>query len=197
MRHVPMQQRACNCSSRLAPFSVMAHTSPSSSSTTQDALNALDTRDVTLPQRLWSWLAKQASEQQCSVDEVLATLIDGYRHPEQAVSPSERPTAAPNGATTERGANKTGPDASVTEEDADTDTAADRLRRMSNRLSALRDGATDNAERDPDDTAPDTESLMNEAMSALQQSANVETETPDPSESPSESMFDVVRDEDA
>jgi hypothetical protein len=174
----------------------MAHTSPSSSSATQNALNALDTRDVTLPQRLWSWLAKQASEQQGSVDEVLATLIDVHRHPEQAATQAERSSAVPDSA----GANTTKRDTSATAaetKDADTDTAADRLRRMSNRLSALRDDATDDTERDPDDTAPDTESLMNEAMSALQQSANVETEPPDPSAAPSESMFDVVRDENA
>jgi len=175
----------------------MARTSSSPAGTTQNALNALDTRDVTLPQRLWSWLAKQASEQQCSVDEVLATLIDAHRHPEQAVAEAERPAAAPNGtATAANRANKTAEDAPSTGQNPDADTAADRLRRMSNRLSALRDGATEDTEHDPDDVAPDTESLMNEAMSALQQSANVERETPDRSESSSESMFDVVREED-
>ncbi|PEN08349.1 hypothetical protein CRI93_04335 [Longimonas halophila] len=174
----------------------MAHTSPSSASATQNALNALDTRDVTLPQRLWSWLAKQASEQKCSVDEVLATLIDVHRHPEQAVTQDKRSSAVPDSAAANRTKRDTSTTAAETK-DADTDTAADRLRRMSNRLSAIRGDATDDTEDDTDDTAPDTESLMNEAMSALQQSANVEEEASDASESTSGSMFDVVRDEDA
>ena len=178
----------------------MAHTSPPATSSTQNALNAPDTRDVTLPQRLWSWLAKQASEQQCSVDEVLATLIDVHRHPEQASPPNEAAmdSTADRDRSAETDSTKRQPSATAAEaKDADTDTAADRLRRMSNRLDALQDGTTDSTGSNPDDTAPDTDSLMDEAMSALQESANVETDTPAQDESPSESMFDVVREENA
>ncbi|MFO8231566.1 MAG: hypothetical protein R6U20_02770 [Longimonas sp.] len=50
----------------------------------QNSLNALDTRDITLPRRLWSWLVTQAKKNNESVDEVVAHLIEMHRHPEVA-----------------------------------------------------------------------------------------------------------------
>lgn len=54
------------------------------STDTQNSLNALETRDITLPRRLWSWLVTQAKKSGRSVDEVIADLIDTHRHPEVA-----------------------------------------------------------------------------------------------------------------
>jgi len=38
------------------------------STDTQNSLNALETRDITLPRRLWSWLVTQAKKSGRSVD---------------------------------------------------------------------------------------------------------------------------------
>ncbi|MES3629408.1 MAG: hypothetical protein PPP56_04500 [Longimonas sp.] len=57
---------------------------PETSSDVNAQLNALDTRDITLPRRLWSWLVTKANDNNTSVDEIVARLIDTYRHPEVA-----------------------------------------------------------------------------------------------------------------
>lgn len=57
---------------------------PETSSDVDTQLNALDTRDITLPRRLWSWLVTKANDNNTSVDEIVARLIDTYRHPEVA-----------------------------------------------------------------------------------------------------------------
>lgn len=211
----------------LVPALAMART-PSSTGSTQNALNALDTRDVTLPKRLWSWLAKRASEQDCSIDEAVAALIDAHRHPEQA-APAETADAepAPSSSAGDAYAQNDGTPRTQSGGSETDDTAADRLRRMSDRLSELRDMDTKERAADereaahevpapedrlratpsgdgaasPDASPPsDTEALMDEAMSALNQASDTaEREAADLHEQESDgaSMFDVVRDEEA
>ena len=185
-------------------------------------MRALDTRDVTLPQRLWSWLAKQASEQQSSVDEVIAVLIDAHRHPEQTTGVQDTQNTEGQGnpehaSTDDAEAEKapeqaTGGHAQGKGSGQVTTSTAERLRRMNERLDAIRDddeGAEEGIRRDQStseereeetDIPPDTDALMNEAMSALQRSedagtgASTENDHSADTQTDDASMFDVVRD---
>lgn len=202
---------------------LMAHTDPATSDSTEHAMNALDTRDLTLPQRLWSWLTKQANDRKCSVDEVVAALIDTHRHPEQAEAFGASPAASSPEAT-----------ASSSQEQPTQKgrtTTADRLREMSDRLSKLqnKDGGDDepgakgkrgdlremrgqsktargdetsqrtapSKKTSSEQQDPDTETLIQQAMQALHESdpPNDESDRPSKSNSGEASMFDVVRDE--
>ncbi|WP_098061019.1 hypothetical protein [Longimonas halophila] len=81
------------------------------STDTQNSLNALETRDITLPRRLWSWLATQAKKSGRSVDEVIADLIDTHRHPEVAPPESGDESQSDREATEQRTAGTTQADA--------------------------------------------------------------------------------------
>lgn len=82
---------------------------------TQNSLNALETRDITLPRRLWSWLVTQAKKNGQSVDEVIAALIDTHRHPEVA---DPDPAPAAQDAPDEPASASTAPPASASANDA-------------------------------------------------------------------------------
>lgn len=188
-------------------------------------MRALDTRDVTLPRRLWSWLAKQASEQQSSVDEVIAALIDAHRHPEQTTGVQDtqntegqgNPEHASHASTDDAEAEKAPERATEGHAQGEnsgqaTTSTAERLRRMNERLDAIRgddEGAEEGIRRDQStseereeetDIPPDTDALMNEAMSALQRSedagtgASTENDHSADTQTDDASMFDVVRD---
>lgn len=193
----------------------MSNTSPDSRGATSP-LNALETRDLTLPKRLWSWLARQATVQDCSIDEVIARLIDTHRHPEQETMQASRQdrSSSPEAATRETGS-------ADADENATAETAADRLRKLKERLNDLHsddDASTSTGdgshEGDPGTLSADdldTEALMNHAMRALHEQKNAsngaskaENETSEaPPDAPhgsrnrdnGASMFDVVRDE--
>lgn len=194
----------------------MAHTDPAASSPTEDAMNALDTRDITLPQRLWSWLTKQARDRECSVDEVVAALIDAHRHPEQATTHPEASDGSEL-SSSESSLHETASPAkgkSPQGEDPDQEqriTAADRLREMSERLDDLRDedaadGAQD-AEAEqlqaargdgasrhtlpsenslPEQQQSNADALINQAMSALHEPSSRSVESDDASENNSD-----------
>ena len=175
----------CNRLHRLPAFpsscspltgSLSAMTS-STTSSTGNALNALDTRDVTLPQRLWSWLAKRATENDCSVDEVVARMIDEHRHPEHAQGAASAPS----------------------NNEAPPDTAADRLRRVSTRLKHLvAESEADTSESSsahPEPTpAQQAEQLLSRATEASVSPPAPEGDFP-PSQSTGASMFDVASNE--
>lgn len=170
----------------------------------ENPFNVLDTRDLTLPRRLWSWLAKQAKEQECSVDEVVAALIDEHRHPEMSdasasdttetdvsskrtppPSSTEQPSAPPPSA-------KTNADTSS----PDTYSAVDRLRRASDRLKNL----VDEEDEAPSETQPDTaaqEQVGTRIRQLLQNNDKLKTlEPPEPTSKKSAdegvSMFDMA-----
>ncbi len=126
----------------------------------KNSLNALDTRDITLPRRLWSWLVTQAKKNDESVDEVIVRLIDMYRHPEVATPdldsadmpteidpPQEKkePASASNTDTTDSSRPQGAPPPSANAEKEnqsgsdgpDTYSASDRLRKASDRLQHL------------------------------------------------------------
>lgn len=159
---------------------------PPAATPSEHSLSALDTRDITLPQRLWSWLAKQANDRQCSVDEVVATLIDAHRHPEQADALPAAPSTSPS----QSGSSSSAPQAARSNAQSNgQDTAADRLRQMNDRLSGLRDApdetprkaqAKRQATQEADsskrvassskDGTHGTAALMDQAMNSLNQS---------------------------
>lgn len=145
-------------------------TSPPSPSSTENALNALDTRDVTLPQRLWSWLAKRATENNRSVDEVLARLIDEYRHPEQAQENDDASSQE-----------------NQSQENQSPDTAAERLRRVSTRLQNLIDKTKNEDESTPVQQA---EQLLSRVVQSAETGPSSEGNTP--SSANGASMFDVA-----
>lgn len=196
-------------------YPAMSNVSPGSRDATSP-LNALETRDLTLPKRLWSWLARQATLQDCSIDEVIARLIDTHRHPEQETmqASGQDRSSSPKAATRET-------DSADADENATGETAADRLRKLKERLNDLHsDNGTPTStgdgsrERDAGTLSADdldTEALMNHAMRALNKQKNrpngaskagnetskASPEAPHGSRSRNDgaSMFDVVRDE--
>lgn len=153
----------CTTASHVCIFCTMARPTSPPSASTEQALNALDTRDLTLPQRLWSWLAKQASDRQCSVDEIVAVLIDAHRHPEQADTaavPSDA-SGTPPGSSPEAMASPAEEQSSHNETSTQTKrtTTADRLREMSDRLHKLRNTAGKGATDSDTETEVDQEAL--------------------------------------
>lgn len=184
----------------------------------KNSLNALDTRDVTLPRRLWSWLVTQAQKNDESVDEVIARLIDMYRHPEVAtpdldaadmpteINPpqekketastpntntpdSSRPQGAPPpSANTEKESGSDGPD---------TYSAADRLRKASDRLQHLmNEGEREEqaSESSSEDTGKQIQELLknNDKLQTLEPLEPVSKKDPDEGVS----MFDMAAEAD-
>lgn len=191
----------------------------------QNSLNALDTRDITLPRRLWSWLVAQAKKNDESVDEVIARLIDMYRHPEvsmpdlhdpdtpvesrsasappSSASPSlassenERPdTSRPQGAPP--------PSANADSKKSggggpDTYSAADRLRKASDRLQHLMGEGGEKKTRPSARGADTGGTQIQELLKNNDKLQNLEPPEPTPQKDPDEgvSMFDMAAGADA
>jgi len=203
------------------------------STDTQNSLNALETRDITLPRRLWSWLVTQAKKSDRSVDEVIADLIDTHRHPEVSPPESEDASQSDRAATDQTEADTTQAQASADDASApstpqddtdssrpqgapppsanapqsseaedtseggpDTYSAADRLRKASDRLQHLmneEDGAGDEQSR----KARSSESTNTQIQDLLKNNDKLQTlEPPEPTsqKDPDEgvSMFDMA-----
>lgn len=199
------------------------------STNTQNSLNALETRDITLPRRLWSWLVTQAKKSGRSVDEVIADLIDTHRHPEvvplepEDQPPSDREAAgqdkadtgqeeAPqDGASASSGvrdstdssrpqgapppsanASQSADDKDAEEDGPDTYSAADRLRKASDRLQHLMDdeNGADEQVRSSESTGTQIQDLLknNDKLQTLEPPESASQKDPDEGVS----MFDMA-----
>jgi hypothetical protein len=201
------------------------------STDTQNSLNALETRDITLPRRLWSWLVTQAKKSGRSVDEVIADLIDAHRHPEVPPSESEedqdqgatgqskadtRQANAPQDDTSAPSASRDNTDSSrpqgapppsanapqSTEADTDNEggpdtySAADRLRKASDRLQHLMNEEESEAD-DQTREVQSSKSTSTQIQDLLKNNDKLQTlEPPEPTskKDPDEgvSMFDMA-----
>lgn len=190
----------------------------------QNSLNALDTRDITLPRRLWSWLVTQAKKNDESVDEVIARLIDMYRHPEVSMpdlhdpdTPPDTPvesrsaSASPSSASPEnempdtsrpQGAPPPSANADSKKSDGggpDTYSAADRLRKASDRLQHLMGEEGETKTNPPAQGADTGGTQIQELLKNNDKLQNLEPPEPTPQKDPDEgvSMFDMAAGADA